>query len=178
MSADIRQRLSSNAELVRLYEDSSSELRRVLFRRLGNEHEADEVAQDAFLKIHQFATRDEIEDLRKFLFTMATHMALNIIRRRGVEQDYLSFVRTQVLGDEDARSLGPDREFSGKLDLQKVMAALKELPVRTRQVFLMHRFQGASYVEIATQLQLSTKAVEYHMNRALVAVMSLFGEED
>jgi RNA polymerase sigma-70 factor (ECF subfamily) len=56
--------------------------------------------------------------------------------------------------------------------LELVQGALAALPEKTRYVFLLHRFEGHTYATIAARLGLSAKAVEYHMSRALDAVMA------
>jgi len=165
----------NNAEIVRLYDDASPELVRVLHRKLGSRQEAEEVAHDAFEKLCGLAGRQDIEDLRKYFFTMANRMALNVLRRRGVENDYL-MLQVPITGDDTGRIFDPETItiYQQKLNLTKV--ALQRLPKKTRHVFLLHRFEGYTYPEIARQLGLSKKSVEYHMNRALTAVLKVTEE--
>ena len=54
-------------------------------------------------------------------------------------------------------------------DLRHVEAALRSLPERTRQIFLLNRIHGRKYAEIAKAMGLSQSAVEKHMMRALEA---------
>ena len=44
--------------------------------------------------------------------------------------------------------------------------ALSKLPEKTRRVFIMRRFEEKSYREIASEMNMSVKGVEYHMNKA------------
>ena len=169
------------AEIIRLFDDASDELHQLLNRKLGNRQEAEEIAQDAFEKLCRLAEREDIEDLRKYFFTMANRLALNALRRRQVEGNYL--LREQQNLDNSVSGhgseIGPEEILSAREKLQMVKFALSDLPNKTRHVFLLHRFEGYTYPEIANQLGLSTKAVEYHMTRALIAVVgALEGEND
>ena len=58
------------ANIIQLYDETSAELQRVLYRKLGSRQEAEEVVQNAFEKLCTLVEREDIEDLRKF-FTMA-----------------------------------------------------------------------------------------------------------
>ncbi|HEY0680790.1 MAG TPA: sigma-70 family RNA polymerase sigma factor [Steroidobacter sp.] len=61
----------------------------------------------------------------------------------------------------------PDEALEAHERLARVRAGLKELSPRTREVFLMHRFDGLKYVEIAEKLSISVSAVEKHIARAM-----------
>ena len=69
-------------------------------------------------------------------------------------------------------SFDPETIAKANEKLRRAKQAMIMLPPKTRHVFLMHRFQDFTYSEIAEQLNLSIKSVEYHMNRALNAVIS------
>jgi len=54
-------------------------------------------------------------------------------------------------------------------DLQRqIEQAIAQLPPQCQKVFLMNRFEGKKYKEIADELQLATKTIEAHINKALV----------
>ena len=166
------------AEVIRLYDDASPELQRLLRRKLGNRQEAEEIAQDAFAKLCELVEREDIKDLRKYFFTMANRRAVDVLRRRKVQQGHLMRERA---GDGTAPV---DANFGGSPEVAAIQAqklalvkqALRGLPAKTRHVFLLHRFQGYTYQDIAGQLGLSRKAVEYHLGRALSAILSAVQE--
>jgi RNA polymerase sigma factor (sigma-70 family) len=164
------------AEIIRLYDEASPDLLRLLRYKLGNYQEAEEVVQDAFEKLCKLADKNDIKDFRKYFFTMGNHMALNVLRRRNVENDYLSALGSlSALGNgatNDSRAaFNPETITRHKEKLHLVRSALQKLPHKTRHVFLLHRFEGFTYPEIAEQLGLSRKSIEYHMSRALTAVV-------
>jgi RNA polymerase sigma-70 factor (ECF subfamily) len=166
---------SQKSEIAQLYQDTSDELRRLLVRKLGNHQEADEIAQDAYLKLCRIRRDDktDIRDLRKYLFTMSVHLALNVLRKRRNATNYL--IHEQALREEiGLASEGTSlyRELLAEQQLGAVKDALMKLPDKTRYIFLLHRFEGLTYAEISRRVGLSVKAVEYHMTRALEQIMA------
>ena len=156
------------AEVVQLYDHALPDLHRLLARKLGNAEEAREVAQDTFEKLLRQAEREDIRDVRRLAFTVANRLALDVLRRRRVKVRYLH--QQGLASDEAATGDDPEWVSMGREQLLAVQRALTALPEKTRHVFLLHRFESYTYIEIARQLGLSQKSIEYHMNRALTAV--------
>ena len=152
------------AEIIQLYQDTSEDLRRFLERKLGNQQEAEEIAHDAYLKLCRIEHKNEIRDLRKYLFTMSIRLALNVIRRRKTES---SCENAGQIGEAGVDHISAYRILLAELKLEAVKEALTDLPEKTRYIFLLHRFEGLTYPEISTKLGLSVKTVEYHMSRSL-----------
>jgi RNA polymerase sigma factor (sigma-70 family) len=165
------------AEVIELYQEASPELLRLLHRRLGNRQDAEEVAQDAFEKLCSLEQREDIRDLRNYFFTMANRMALNVLRRRNTESDYLIKQRPLAPEESDSR-FDPAAIARREEQLKLVKQAIRALPQKTGHIFLLHRFEGYTYPEIAQQLGLSKKSIEYHMSRALSAIMRVTQEFD
>lgn len=69
----------------------------------------------------------------------------------------------------DAKPL-QDEVLIARKRLESVRAAIDALPPRTREVFLMHRLEGAKYREIAIALGMSQSAVEKHIARAALLI--------
>ena len=66
----------------------------------------------------------------------------------------------------DSRA-SPEVELLYRQELRRLLEALTALPPRRREIFILHRFEGASYSEIATQLGLSRRTVINHVFNAL-----------
>lgn len=156
------------AEIIQLYQDTSAELRRLLERKLGNPQEAEEIAHDAYLKLCRIEHKEEIRDLRKYLFSMSVRMALNVLRRRKVETTYED---SEKIGEAGVDTISAYRILLAELKMEAVKEALTELPEKTRYIFLLHRFEGLTYREISDNMGLSVKTIEYHMKRSLEKVM-------
>ncbi len=153
------------AEFTQLYQDTSDELRRLLVRKMGNKEEAEEIAQDAYLKLCRLKHNRDIGNLRSYLFNMAVRLAINVLRKRQVEgrDDYL----------QPAEKVGPSayKILLDELKAETIKDSLVHLSEKTRYIFLLHRFEGHSYSAIAKKLDMSDRSVQDHINRALDKIM-------
>lgn len=155
------------AKIVRLYEHASPELHRLLVRKLGNDDEAREVAQHTFEKLLAQVEREDIRDVRRLCFAVANRLAIDALRRRQVRERYLR----EHANEEDGAEQDPhERALIGREQLLAVREALNALPAKTRHVFLLHRFHSYTYEEIAAQIGLSRRSVEYQISLALNAI--------
>lgn len=134
-------------------------------RRVGCRATASDLVQDLFLR---FWRRPEVqvEALDTYLLRSASNLAIDYLRSEG-SRDRVA----EGLHDHDSvsDSQAPDQALEVNHDLQRIEAALRALPERTRQIFLLSRIHGCTYGEIAKAMQLSQSAVEKHMMRALEA---------
>ena len=139
-------------------------------RKLGDPEEAREVAQETFERLLRKAEREDVRDVRRLAFTVAHGLAIDVLRRRRAREGHL---REQAnASDERVAEASPERVSMDREQLQAVQRALMALPTKTRDVFLLHRFESYTYTEIAKRLGLSRKSVEYHMSRALAAAQA------
>ena len=83
------------------------------------------------------------------------------LEKNKVHQKYLSF---QTKTEEE---VGPDFYLEYHELSEKLKDAIAQLPDGQREVFLMHRFDDKSYAQIADELEVSIKAVEKRMHKAL-----------
>jgi RNA polymerase sigma-70 factor (ECF subfamily) len=72
----------------------------------------------------------------------------------------------------------PDEDLAVIQRLDQVRAVLDLLKPRTREIFLMHRLDGHSSAQIAASFGISVSAVEKHIARAVLALMSLSNSPD
>lgn len=120
------------AEVIELYKAASPELLHLLQRRLGSFQDAEEVAQDAFEKLYASEQRDDIRNLRSYFFTMANRMALNVLRRRKIKNDYL--VKQRPLVAIESAS-DPARIAHSDERLKLVKHAIQSLPQKRGTFF-------------------------------------------
>lgn len=158
------------AQLVRRYE---STLFNYLRRVLGNAAEAEEVFQEAFLRVHQHRARfREDGRFRPWLYRIATNLCRDRQRywwrRPTVSLDApAEFGRGQSLADSVANGGPSPEEVAGRNELGEcIEAAVQALPVRQRTVFLMARYEGMSYEEISEALAIPIGTVKSRMNKA------------
>ena len=129
---------------------------------------AEEIVQECFLKIWE--RRQQLRDdvpLKAYLFTTAHHAILNQLRLEQQHQRYRNYAVARP-----PEQVGNGAEFT-ELELL-YQAALKQLPPKRREIFMLSRQQGLSYAEIAQQLHLSVKTVEAQMTQALKFMRGYF----
>src|SRR5690606_35154188 len=100
-----------------------------------------------------------------YLYRVADNLAIDYLRRRSVQSNrFVSLDVVQNMPDDL-----PDAEtvLAYRRAIQTLAEAIDELPSRCRPVFLLHRFDGLNYREIAERLRISTSMVEKHIMKAM-----------
>ncbi len=144
---------------------------RWLTKKLGDSDTARDVVQSVFLRVWAFAENGIVENPRALLFKTASNLALNEMKRRN------KFTRRHVEpsadSDNDALhnvpslSPSPEKQASLREDVSITMAAINGLPENPRRAFIMNRFDGKSYKQIAVIMKVSESSVEKYMIEAL-----------
>lgn len=137
-----------------LHRDYGNWLLAFLRRRFGPE-EAEDLAQETYVRLR--GKDVQIRNPRAFLARIALNAARDQARRRAARP-------TLTAEDAAPASAGhpPDQEQA--LLLKQVILSL---PPKLRETFVLSRFAGLSYEEIAARLGISVKTVEKRMTRAL-----------
>jgi RNA polymerase sigma-70 factor (ECF subfamily) len=143
---------------------------RFLTARLGSPEAAADVAQDAYVRMLSLEDPDRVQNPRSFLFRTAVNLAVDRARRDRRERSFLA----ESVSERDATGSGrewtehsPEGDLRARERAREISAALAELPSSCREAFLMHRFEGLPYGEIAQRLGVSKSMVEKHLIRAL-----------
>lgn len=133
---------------------------------------AEELAQDVFVKLYRSAGRYRpTARFKTFLYRVASNHCLNELRRG----EYAARDRTprdDEPPDLDALPSGaatPEQELHGAALEAAVRALLAGLPEKQRAAFVLCRFEGLSYEEIAQVLETTVAAVKSLVHRATVA---------
>jgi RNA polymerase sigma-70 factor (ECF subfamily) len=130
-------------------------------RYLNSPEDCEDAVQDTFLKIWEKRKSLGINiSGRNFLITSVKNACLDRLRKQDSEHLYLNEI--------------PDSQFLDTVDLYSIReletmlaAALDGLPENIRNVFEMNRFEGKTYIVIASEQNLSVKTVEAYMTKAL-----------
>lgn len=125
---------------------------------------AEDLLQEVFFKLWKIReSLDENKSLKNYLYTIADNLSLNHIRHLKVVDRYRAGYRSNMFSDVDS----PNFILEEKESLKSLMQAIEDLPEKPRMVFMMSRFEDATYQEIADRLSVSIKTVEEHMSKAL-----------
>ncbi|SHI95210.1 RNA polymerase sigma-70 factor, ECF subfamily [Arenibacter nanhaiticus] len=137
---------------------------------LGDEDEAQNVAQEAFIKL--WLNRGKIEKMsgvKSFLYTSAKTQCLDVLRHQAVKNRYKSFKLNEceiAFNREVLSSMNFDDVSFAELEALVEKTILK-LPRKCKDVFLKSRYENKKNREIAEELNVSVKAVEANITRAL-----------
>lgn len=141
-------------------------LRKVLLRRGRTKEEADDLIQEAFLRMQEYCQRGgQVRQTEGFLMRTALRLASNA--RRDAHRELYSDQQVEDLVLLIDTSPTPDEVLAGDQCLERMRDALDTVSRRTRDIFFMQRLDGLSYAQIAQQTRLSISAVEKHMASAL-----------
>lgn len=141
-----------------------SHLRDAAARILGCRQRAEDVVQDAYLKINEIAPSFVAQQPVAYLFRVVRNLAIDRHRRASFESTVFAAEEDglDMTGDSD----GPEAIMIGSQYLQLVSQALSELPARTRHVFELYRIGDYTQSQIARQLDISTTLVNFMIRDA------------
>jgi len=159
----------SESAVGRLYREHNETLVRFLRSHLNSEADAREAAQEAYVRILQLDRPDQPSFLRAYLFKTARHVAIDLIRRRGVR-------REDILTGEEPTDATQERGVIANQQLKLVQEALNSLPARCREAFILNRQEGWSAQEIAIHLGVSDRMVRLYLSRALEHLQTVLEE--
>jgi len=151
-----------------LYQDHHDWLQGWLRRKLGDVHQAADLAHDTFVRVIVGQQAHAIQEPRAYLTTLAQRVLYNFWRRRELEQAWLEALAT--LPEEAAPS--PEDYALVREAIEALDQWLDGLAPKVRQVFLLRRLDGLKHAEIAETMGLSVATVERHMKQALVHLLS------
>ncbi len=134
--------------------------------------DAADVVQDAFLRLSVVAHQSRPVRPVAYLQRIVRNLLIDRARRARREGVFLPLDQCEL------PPVSPDQESAiAVADLMhRYERALATLTPRTRRVFLMHRLDDMSYVEIARRLDITVATVEYHMGRALTHLDTVLEE--
>ena len=150
-----------NAAFARLVERHLRRVHALAYRALGSVAEAEDVAQEAFLRawrqLPQWRAGEAL--LSTWLHRVTLNLANDRLRRR----------REQVpIEDVELRSNAPqpEQQFAAEQRDIRLQAALQDLPERQRDALLLCHYEGLSNADAAATLEVSVEALESLLSRA------------
>nr|WP_322624110.1 sigma-70 family RNA polymerase sigma factor [uncultured Flavobacterium sp.] len=146
-----------------LFKKHAKTLRNYLYYKFGNEEQADDMTQEAFIKLWENCRNVPPERAKSFLYTVAGNSTLNQIAHQKVVLKYARNSDNAKTDIQNPEFLLEEEQF--KVKLQNAIAGLTEAQ---RVAFLLHRVEGKKYQEIADMLGISIKAVEKRLHGALL----------
>ncbi len=146
-----------------LYKLYWEKLYNMVFYYVRNEADAEDILQDVFISLWSRHKHIQIEvALENYLVRSAKYTTFFYLKLRQKQQTSLRNV------PKPARSMNNiAEEMDYKSLLEKLDEILDSVSQKTKEIFYLSRFNGFTYKEIAGQLRISVKTVEYHISVAL-----------
>lgn len=150
-------------------------------RRCRDDEDAEDLAQEVFLRLIALKSEQQIVNYDAYIFTVAAnvardkwrrdearqssrHMSLDVLLDESGDDLHFRVEVAEVLTDNESPELLASHE-----ELQcAANSALAALPARTRTIFVLYRIERMKQKDIAALLSLSVSAVEKHLVRAMV----------
>lgn len=151
--------------------DQSKIVYNLALRMVGNEEDAADLAQDAFLKA--YVNLPNFRGDSKFsswLYRLTTNLCLDFLRKRN-RQKTVPLIYENDDGDEEFMEI-PDNSFSPETEAERrelqihVREGLAELSPEMREILVLREIGGMSYDEISRQLRLEEGTVKSRIFRA------------
>lgn len=150
-----------------LFESLSQAVRNFVYYKSGDLAQAEDITQEAFLRLWKACAKVQPEKAKSFLYTVANNLFLDQVKHQKV---VLAF---QQIKPKSSTQETPEYLYEAEEFKQRLEVAIAQLPEKHRTVFLMSRIEKMTYQEIADRLGLSKKAVEKRMSKALVELRKL-----
>lgn len=122
---------------------------------LGDAARAEDVVQEAFLKFRTAASGRLLEEPVGYLYRVVRNLSVDGLRRLALEDRHVSCGADGAAAEVSEDFPSPEQAVIARQDLQRVVAAMAELPDRTRIALEMHRFGGCTLQEIASHFGVS-----------------------
>ena len=137
-----------------------------------DEFVAGNIVQDTFLGLWE--NRENLGpeiNLPAYLLTIIKNKALNHLHRTSINTKVKENVQSHAIRELELRcslltACNPEQMFHSEIE-KIIEKTLEVLPSQCRKVIMMSRFDGFTHKEIALKLDISVKAVEYHITKAL-----------
>lgn len=151
----------NKAEFINLFSQMYAQIKNFVYYKTGDIELADDIAQEAFIKIWEKRNSIRQKTVKTLLYTIAGNLCKNRFEHQQVMFEFVNNYHKNNFAES------PEFELELKEFNNKLQNTIGKLNDKQRTVFLMNRIDGLTYQQIADNLGLSVKAVEKRMKNAL-----------
>ena len=131
-----------------------------------DKREAEDIAQEAFVKLLGLEQEKVSSYIAAYLYKIATNLAIDKLRRKA-RSPFDHYISDSDELPNMCTPTGPEQNHHNHELLKEMEKALASLPDKCRLAFLLYKMRGQSYEEIALTLQISTSMVRKYVLRAV-----------
>ena len=155
-------------EVYDLYFDS---LRKFLYYKTGDVDLSEDLVQEVFIKVWEKRATIKKETIKSLLYTIASNLMINHFKHKQVVMSH----QGDVISQNRVETNSPQFQLEEKEFEKKLNHVIQLMPDGCREVFLMNRIEKLKYDEIADRLELSVKAIEKRMSKAIAIIRKELG---
>src|SRR5438093_8170462 len=166
-------------QISEMVEEQRPRLRNFIRRRVADPGEVEDILQDVFFEfLESYRLMKPIEQAGAWLFRVARNRIIDGFRKKrpdllqdlgGASEDGEMLSIEEMLPSPDA---GPEAAYARSVLVEELEAALEELPVEQREVFIAHEIEGRSFKELAAETGVGINTL---LSRKRYAVLHLRG---
>ncbi|WP_316804990.1 RNA polymerase sigma factor [Pedobacter nototheniae] len=147
----------------KIYSLFSKTLLAAAYKKTGDKIIAEELVQNIFISLWEKRLNADIQNLQAYLFGSLKYAVMNHIRKQVLENKYMAYKNLDYNEThQDTASLVNLNDLSGLIE-----KGINSLPEKTQEVFRLSRYEHQTTKDISAELNISEKAVEYHITRSL-----------
>jgi len=167
----VRVRSGDEAAFRQLFDALYGPLRRSAVALVRDAAVAEDLVQEAFVRLWDWRTRLEAETpLRAWLFRTVRNLALNLRRDATNRQQLLTDPMALASAAAPRPAPSPDAGVAGDDLAAQVSALVDELPPRQREALLLTRVEGLSHAEVSEVMGCAPRTVNNHLVAALITL--------
>jgi RNA polymerase sigma-70 factor, ECF subfamily len=169
-------------------QDFLTQVERKAFRMaeiaIQNHSDALDVVQDAMIKLVEKYSDKPREEWKPLFYRILQNRIMDYFRHKKLmnniffwkkDEANLNSVDRDIIEEADERT--PEREIQGQRNLKTVIRALKKLPLRQQQCFMLRSWEGLSVKETADVMGCTEGSVKTHYSRARESLSLVIQEE-
>ena len=165
-------RKGDNSGFELLVQEHSGKIIGLAWRLVGNREEAEDLAQEAFVRLHRSVHNFRGDSrISTWLYRTTTRLAIDYLRRERIKRKLFFFRSDSDSVDpvEHAIDLSqdPGREVQSREAMRLLQHSLTRLSPRQQVIFTLRHYEGLPLKEIAAHLGLETGTVKVHLHRAI-----------
>jgi len=155
---------SKSMELAQVYQTIRASLHSYASRYFNRSQEAEDVVQEAFVKVLEAQRKRQIHSPKSYLFRTARNLSLAHIGKSAYKlTDDMGDILTE---SELLRSRTLEEQFEARENFEVFCRAVRTLPTKCRKAFVLCKVYGFSQKEVALRMGIGVSAVEGHLSRA------------
>ena len=155
--------MSGLIQIEDIFKSNYTQLYRTAYNIIRNDKAAEDIVQEVFLKLWQKKDAlDHVQDHKSYLFRSTINASIDFLKQSRKVIPISNTNLAEQEGNDTAENSLNQKELEAAIE-----KALNNLPPRCKVIFVLSRFEGMKYKEIAVHLNISIKTVENQMGIAL-----------